>query len=118
LTIIGVPVELRAITADGSIIEIIKSSPPTDLYGHFSYMWTPPAPGNYTIVARFLGTDPYFPSYVATGLSVAAALPTPTPTNEAPAPDYTAMFAGIIVGVIISIIIGIYSIYDHRKLHK
>jgi outer membrane protein assembly factor BamB len=118
LTIIGVPVELRAITADGSIIEIIKSSPPTDLYGHFSYMWIPLAPGNYTIVARFLGTDPYFPSYVATGLSVAAALPTPTPTNEAPAPDYTAMFAGIIVGVIISIIIGIYSIYDHRKLHK
>ena len=118
LTIIGVPLELRAITSSGSTIEIAQSTTPTDLYGHFSYMWTPPAPGDYTIVARFLGTDSYFPSYEATGLSVAAALPTPTPTKEAPAPDYTAMLAGIIVGVIIFIIIGIYSIYDHRKLHK
>ncbi len=117
-TIIGVPVQLRAITASGSIIEIIKSSPPTDLYGHFSYTWAPPAPGTYTIVARFLGTDSYFPSYSATGLSVAAALPTPTPTNAASAPDYTVMFAGIIAALIVSIIIGLYSVYDHRKLHK
>ena len=117
-TIIGVPVELRAITSSGSIIEIVKSSPPTDLYGHFSYEWTPPAPGQYTIVARFLGTDSYFASYQATGLSVAAASPTPTAEHEATAPDYTLMLVGIIVAVAISIIIGVYSIYDHRKLHK
>ncbi len=114
-TIIGVPVELRAITSSGSIIEIVKSSPPTDLYGHFSYMWTPPAPGQYTIVARFLGDDSYFASYKATGLSVGTAPSTPTPS---PVPDYTPMFAGIIVAVVVSIIIGVYSIYDHRKLRK
>ena len=62
-TIIGVPVELRAITASGSTIEIVKKTSPTNLYGHFEYLWTPPGPGNYTIVARYLGDDSYFPSY-------------------------------------------------------
>jgi hypothetical protein len=33
-------------------------------------------------------------------------------------PDYTPMFAGIIAAVVVSIIIGLYSIYDHRKLRK
>ena len=122
LTIIGVPVELRAITASGSIIEITKTTPPTDLYGHFSYLWTPPNPGNYTIVARYLGDDSYFPSYFGTGLLVEPASPTASPTSsQTLAYSNTSIFAALIVAiaaVIVSIIIGIYSIYDRRKLHK
>jgi outer membrane protein assembly factor BamB len=122
LNIRGVPVELRAITASGSIIEITKSTPPTDLYGHFSYLWTPPGPGNYTIVARYLGDDSYFPSYAGTGLLVEPASPMASSTSS-PTFDYIykLIFAAIIVAIgalIVSIIIGIYSIYDRRKLHK
>jgi outer membrane protein assembly factor BamB len=117
-TIIGVPVELRAITSSGSIIEIVKTSTPTDLYGHFSYIWTPPSPGEYTIVARFLGTDSYFPSYQATGITVGSVSPTPTLENEPAGPDYTPIFAGIIAAIAVSIIIGLYNIYDRRKLRK
>ncbi len=122
LTIRGVPVELRAITSSGSVIEIVKSTPPSDLYGHFSYLWNPPNPGNYTIVARYLGDDSYFPSYAATGLLVEQASPMASPTSS-PTIAYsdTLVFAAVIVAiaaVLVSIIIGIYSIYDHRKLHK
>jgi outer membrane protein assembly factor BamB len=117
-TIIGVPLEIRAINSVGSVIEIVRTSPPTDLYGHFSYMWTPPAPGQYTIVARFLGTGSYFPSYQATGLSVGNVVPTPTRENEPVFPDYTMVFVGLIIAVAISIIVGLFSIYDHRKLRK
>jgi outer membrane protein assembly factor BamB len=115
-TIIGVPVELRAITSSGSRIEIGFAT--TDLYGHFSYLWTPPAPDLYLIAARFLGDDSYFSSWKATGLSVGAASSTSTPAKEVSVPDYTPMFAGIIVAVAVSIIIGIYSMYDNRKLRK
>jgi outer membrane protein assembly factor BamB len=115
-TVMGVPLELRALTSSGSRIEIGFVT--TDLYGHFSCVWTPPASDRYTIVARFYGDDSYFSSWKGTGLSVEAAQPTPTPPTEASAPDYTPMFAGIIVAIAVSIIIGIYSIYDHRKLRK
>jgi outer membrane protein assembly factor BamB len=117
-TLIGVPVELRAITSSGSIIEIAKQTTPTDLYGHFSYVWTPPAPGQYTIVARFLGTDSYFPSYQATGLSVGNAPATPTLENEASSPDYTIVFTVLIALVVLSLFVGVYSLYDRRKLRR
>lgn len=117
-TIIGVPVELRAVTSTGSIIEIIKSAPPTNLYGHFSYEWTPPAPGEYTILARYLGDDAYLPSWTSTGISVTAASPTPSPTPTVAPKDYTLMFAGVIAVLIVSIFIGLYGIYAIRKLRK
>jgi hypothetical protein len=120
-TIIGVPVELRAITSTGSIIEIINASSPTNLYGHFSYVWTPNATGQYTILARYHGDDSYLPSWTSAGISVTATSPTPIPTPTATPiviPDYTTLFVVIIAAVIISIAIGLYSIYDHSKLRK
>jgi hypothetical protein len=114
-TVIGVPVELRAITSSGSRIEIGFVT--TDLYGHFSCEWTPPTPDQYTIVARFLGDDSYFSSWKGTGLSVGAAQPTQTPATNV-TPDYTPMLAGIIVAVTVAIIIGVVNLLDHRKTRK
>jgi hypothetical protein len=108
-------VELRAITSTGSVIEIIKTSPPTDMFGHFNYEWVPPAPGDYTIVARYLGDDAYFPSYTATGLKVGSISPTPSATITTATPDYTIILVGILVAMIMLIVIAIYGIYNRRK---
>ncbi|HTY75052.1 MAG TPA: hypothetical protein VMD05_05750, partial [Candidatus Nanoarchaeia archaeon] len=78
----------------------------SDATGLFSYMFTPPVPGTYTIVATFGGSNSYYGSYAETAIGVspaasssvttpapvvtptgaATAAPTPTPTI-APTPS-------------------------------
>ena len=93
----------------------------TDDSGMFSIPWKPPKEGLWTIVITFPGSKSYYPSYARTSILVEPAPPTPeTPQMpEIPTiPDYTLIFAAIIALVIIAILIGAYSIYDHRKLKK
>ena len=116
LTVIGVPVELRAITASGSIIEITKSTPPTNLYGLYSYLWTPPGPGNYTIVARYLG-DGFLLSVLFRDRLICGSSTANTNATSI-CPKLHTNVLGIIAALIVSIVIGLYSIYDHRKLGK
>lgn len=98
----GVPVKLEAFAADGSVTEI--GTVTSDAYGSFKSAWTPPDEGLYTIMATFAGSDSYFRSYAATGLSVGPTPPAPAESEpvEIPAyPDYTPMFAGIIAAVVV-----------------
>ena len=81
----GVPVTLSAIDSSGKVIPIGQRTS-DGLSGAFKMLWTPPAVGEYTIVANFTGTQAYGPSYASTGIGVTAAgaqpevSPTPTPT--------------------------------------
>jgi hypothetical protein len=105
----GVPVQLLAVKADGSMVDIGTVTSDT---GGFRYAWTPPDEGVYTITASFAGDESYGSSWATTGLSVgpAPAEPTPPPEPE-PAPDYTPMFTGIIAAVAVAIVIGIVNLY-------
>lgn len=107
----GVPVTLRAMGSDGSIIEI--GTVTSDLKGHFEYKWTPPTEDTYKIMASFNGDDSYWGSWEETGLGVTAAPQTPPPLEAAP--DNTPMFAGIIAAVVIAIIIGILNLVLLRR---
>jgi len=76
--------------------------------------WTPPKEGLWTILATFPGSKAYYPSFAQTSISVTSA-PSPIEIPEAPQPvDCTPQFVG--TWIAIAIIVGVYSIYDHRKL--
>ncbi|MGB9960435.1 MAG: PQQ-binding-like beta-propeller repeat protein [Candidatus Bathyarchaeales archaeon] len=116
-TITGVPVTLTAIGEDGSYFDI--GTVVTDGYsGTFAAAWTPPKEGTYRIVASFEGDDSYGSSSATTWITVGPAPPEPE-TPEIPTPtDYMPMLTGLTIAVIIAIVIGIYSIYDHRKMMR
>jgi outer membrane protein assembly factor BamB len=100
----GVPVKLEAFGEDGSYIDIgwITSDP----YGNFKYTWAPSDEGLYTIMATFEGSDSYWGSYDATGLSVGSA-PEPSgpiePEEPAEAPLITTEVAIIVAAVIVAV---------------
>jgi len=113
----GVPVQLYATGPDGATINI--GTVTSDIYGNYEYIWTPPTTGTYKILAGFAGSNSYYASSAETGLGVAQAPPAPSTNNTstpvAAAPDYTPMFAGIIVAVAVAIVIGIVNLYMLRK---
>ena len=115
----GVPVKLRAMRSDGSLIEIGTAT--SDVSGHFEHEWTPPDEDVYKITATFEGDESYWLSWGETGLSVG---PTPpeAPTKEDVAeevvgqlPDYSTMDLAIIVGVVVAIVIGIVNLWALRR---
>jgi hypothetical protein len=105
-TIKGVPVVLSAIASDGTVVDI--GTVTTDgYYGMFSQAWTPPAEGDYKIIASFAGDDSYGSSAAATAVSVG-----PAPATSEPQPqifaDYTMTIAGGVIAIIIALaIVGI-----------
>jgi hypothetical protein len=113
----GVPVTLTAIKSDGKVIDL-GTVTTNGFYGTFSFAWTPEEEGTYTIIACFMGDDSYGSSSAATAITVGPPPPEPE-TPEIPTPtDYTPMLTGLTIAVVIAIIIGIYSIYDHRRLMR
>jgi hypothetical protein len=103
----GVWVKLDAINVyTGEYIDIGGTH--TDPYsGMFTVSWNPPKEGLWWIIASFPGSKSYWPSFAQTSIAVTAA-----------PPAYTTMDLAIMAAVIIAIIVGVYSIYDHRKLKK
>jgi outer membrane protein assembly factor BamB len=115
--IVGVSVQIRVIQdSTGSKQDLGFAE--TDLYGHFSFEFTPPVPGLYTVATRFLGTDPYFSSWKAIGLSVQAPSPPINfPETITPA-DNTLLFL-ILIGITsIAIVIGLYNLVMIKNQKK
>jgi hypothetical protein len=116
----GVAVKLEAFGEDGSYVDIgyVTSDP----YGNFMAAWTPPDEGLYTVMATFAGSDSYWSSYAATGLSVGPAAapsvpiePEPTePTEPVEAPFITTEVA-IILAVVAVAVIGVAAYLVLRK---
>lgn len=74
----GVPVKLIAYDPNGNIQDI--GTVTTDAGGLFKKLWTPPVPGEYTIVAFFEGSASYGASEARTAIGVVVA-PSPEPTE-------------------------------------
>jgi hypothetical protein len=102
----GVTVKLVALGPNhGDVIDI--GTVTSDSGGMFKKTWTAPSEGEYTVYATFDGSGSYYGSYAETGMVVAAAPETTGTTGTQPAADNTLMFAGIIIGVIVAIVIGL-----------
>jgi hypothetical protein len=110
-TLTGVPVTLTAIDENNNVIDI-GTTITNAYYGTFSYTWTPPNEGKYTLMASFAGDDSYGSSTAAKAINVAPA-PSVTPTTtqttqELVVPDYTmTIIAGVIAILIAIAIVGI-----------
>ncbi len=121
----GVPVSLDTLDPNGNFVHIGDVT--TDMSGMFSHMWTPEIPGKFTVIATFMGDDSYGSSYAETAVGVVEA-PEPPPeygTEEWPAypepekpADYTPMFLGLTVAIIVVAVLVVYDIISVRKLRK
>jgi hypothetical protein len=110
----GVPVILTALDSNGNTQNIGTAI--TNAYtGVFSYTFTPPIEGDYTIMATFAGDASYSSSGSSTAIYVGPA-PTAAPTQppvQMP-PDNTMLLYGILVAVIIAIILALLALFWKR----
>ena len=112
-TIIGVPVALTALGSDGTVIDL-GTAVTNGYYGTFSKAWTPPAAGNYEIIASFVGDESYGSSASATAISVSPAPQEPEPQPQTAIPDYTWAILGGVIAVLIALAIATVLIIKKR----
>lgn len=100
---VGVDVILTVIDPNGNNQEFTTTS---DALGQFSYMWTPPVPGKYTIYARFAGSKSYWPSFAETTFAVNPAPPAPPEQPQAPPSmtDTYVLATGIAIIIAIAVV--------------
>jgi hypothetical protein len=99
---VGVDVTLSVLDPNGNVYDIGAAT--TDANGMYSLLWEPLVPGKYTVIARFAGSEGYWPSFAETAVGVEeapAATPAPTPT---PAPMTDMYVTGFGIGIIIAIV--------------
>ena len=102
----GVPVTLTAIDSTGKVYDLGTVSS-NGYYGTFSKSWTPPAEGDYQIIASFAGTESYGSSTASTALSVGKAPAEITfPTQVQPI-DYTMTIMYAAVAIIVAVAIAV-----------
>src|SRR5208282_5171212 len=78
----GVPVTLTETDHNGNTYTIGTTT--SDSSGTWAYNWTPPIPGNYTIVATFAGSNSYYGSCAETHIYASSPAPTAAPTASPP----------------------------------
>jgi len=99
----GVKVSISVLDPNGNTYEVGTTT--SDASGTYKLKFTPPVPGEYTVIATFAGSESYYASYAETYLDVEsapAATPAPTPT---PAPMTDTYIMGFGIGMIIAIVI-------------
>jgi outer membrane protein assembly factor BamB len=99
----GVPVSIDVIDSNDNYRTIGTAT--TDGSGAFTFTWVPDIPGDYTVIAKFAGTNGYWPSSSETSFTVeeqpaATAPPTPTPASAADL-YFVPMSIGSIVAIIV-----------------
>lgn len=99
----GVDVTIDVIDANNNYRNIGTAT--TDINGFFSYMWTPDITGKFTVIATFVGSESYWPSYTETAFGVMEA-PEPTQAPTAPPASLADIyFLPMSIGIIIAIVV-------------
>lgn len=96
--IVGVEVTLSAVDSEGNLFTIGTTT--SDAAGLFSYVWTPETEGKYTVIATFLGSEAYWPSYAETALAVG-----PAPSPEIPIEPEAGPLITTEVAILIAIVV-------------
>jgi hypothetical protein len=101
----GVDVSLDTLDPNGNFVHIDTVT--SDASGMFKKMFTPEVPGEYTIIASFVGSKSYYGSYAETAAGVVAAPPpTEPPTYPQPIdPTMTIVAMGIAIIIVVAIAI-------------
>ena len=98
----GVEVVVSVLDPNNNYYEVGRTT--SDASGMFKLMFTPEVPGEYSVTARFEGSESYWPSQAQTGIGVSDA-PTPSSQPETTIPDNTSTIIGASVAIIIAIAI-------------
>jgi outer membrane protein assembly factor BamB len=98
----GVEVVVSVLDPNNNYYEVGRTT--SDASGMFKLMFTPEVPGEYSVTARFEGSESYWPSQAQTGIGVSDA-PTPSSQPETAIPDNTSIVIGAAVAIIIAIAI-------------
>jgi hypothetical protein len=99
----GVIVSIDVIDSNGNYRNIGTAT--TDASGSYSLSWLPDISGDYTVIARFAGTNSYWPSYAETSFAVDPAHSTPTPTETITLSTVDQYFVPAVAGIIAAIAI-------------
>jgi len=114
--ITGVPVTLSETDVTHNTYTIGTTT--TSSAGTFGFDWTPPIPGNYTIVATFGGTASYYGSCAETYAYAGSAPATPAPTASPPtglASTETVMLGVAAIIIVIVVCVAALAIIMLRK---
>ncbi len=96
----GVSVTLTAVDSNHATTNIGTTT--SDNSGLYHIAWTPPAAGEYTILASFSGSNSYFASSAETGLAVAGVAGAASSSSSAPL-DLYIIVATIVIIIAIAI---------------
>ncbi|MEM4733314.1 MAG: PQQ-binding-like beta-propeller repeat protein [Candidatus Bathyarchaeia archaeon] len=110
----GVEVVVSVLDPNGNCYEVGRTT--SDANGFFKLSFTPPVPGEYTVIATFAGSKAYYGSSAETALYVEEApppTPPPTPTPASVADMY--LLPGIVAIIITIVVIGLVIILLLRK---
>ncbi len=110
----GVPVNLYVLDSNGNYRQI--GSTTSDGSGMFTYTWKPDISGDFTVYAKFAGSESYYPSAAETSFNVANAAPTAAPT-QTPAPSAVDLYfvPSVAAIIVVIIIMGVLIILLQRK---
>jgi len=101
--VVGVEVVVYVLDPNANYYEVGRTT--SDENGFFSCVFEPEVPGKYTVIAKFEGSESYWPSDAVTAINVEEApqpTPTPTPVPQAPVETYfTVSTVAIIVAIAI-----------------
>lgn len=99
----GVEVIIEVLDPNGNYYEVARTT--SDASGFFKATFEPPVPGEYTVIARFAGSESYFGSSAETAIVVEeapSATPEATTAPQAPVETYLAVSTiAIIVAIVI-----------------
>jgi hypothetical protein len=99
----GVPVSIDIIDSNGNYRNIGTTT--SDSSGMFSFNWTPDISGSYTVIAKFAGSNSYWPTSAETSFYADAPAPTASPIPVTSQPPTEMYFALSTASIIITIII-------------
>ena len=91
----GVPVDISVLDSNGNFRSI--GSTTSDGSGTYALTWTPDIPGDYTVIANFVGSEAYYSSNAETHFTASSPAPTSAPT-VAPVTDLATM-SGLTIGI-------------------
>jgi hypothetical protein len=109
----GVTVTIDAYAPDGTYNNL--GTVVSDGTGMFKMMWTPDDEGEYTIIATFMGSKSYWPSYAETALSVGPATPTGGPITPEEQPPLITTEVAILIAVVVIAAVAIAAYWVLRR---
>jgi hypothetical protein len=99
----GVPVIIYVLDSNGNYRPI--GTVTSDANGMYSLTWMPDISGDFTVYAKFAGTQGYFGSSAETSFTAVNAPATPTPTAQPLTSVTDQYFVPAVAGIIVAIVI-------------